>query len=170
MLIKWCQQASEYISYICGGLLLASVLLISAETVLRKFFLVSFGGADELSGYVLGILITWSLAFVLFEKMHIRIDVVYTKLSSSIQRWLDVLAMGFTLGFVLLLCYFSYDVVSTSIIKSSTANTPLGTPLWLPQTLWWLGLIFFAVVVVLLLVVAIKSAIGGQSNDYTRVK
>ena len=50
------KKSSEYFIYICGILLLASVLLISIEVVLRKFFLISFGGADELSGYTLGII------------------------------------------------------------------------------------------------------------------
>jgi TRAP-type C4-dicarboxylate transport system permease small subunit len=156
IMIERLKKSSEIFIYICGILLLASVLLISIEVILRKFFLVSFGGADELSGYALGICISWSLAYVLFEKMHIRIDIVYAKMSSNLQKLLDVVAGLFTLAFTGLLVYFSSSVIYTSFVKDSTANTPLGTPLWIPQSIWFLGFCFFFLV---LLISCVKSII-----------
>ena len=163
------KKNSEYFIYLCGVLLFASVLLISTEVVLRKFFLFSFGAADELSGYVLGIIISWSLTYVLFEKMHIRIDVIYEKVSNKSKNLFDVVAMFFTFCFSMLLTYFSFDVIYTSIIKNSTANTPLGTPLWIPQLIWWLGFAFFSIVVFILLMMSIKTLITNKRNDYTSV-
>jgi len=168
-MIKKLKKNSEYFIYFCGILLFASVLMISAEVVLRKFFLFSFGGADELSGYVLGILISWSLTYVLFEKMHIRIDILHAKVSQKFKKLFDVIAIFSTFCFSLLLTYFSFDVVSTSIEKQSTANTPLGTPLWIPQVMWWTGFAFFSIVVFILLIVALKTLITNKSNDYTGV-
>ena len=165
-MIERLKKSSEIFTYICGILLLASVLLISIEVVLRKFFLVSFGGADELSGYALGICISWSLAYVLFEKMHIRIDIVYAKLSMNSQKLLDILAGLFTLAFTGLLVYFSSIVVYTSFIKNSTANTPLGTPLWIPQSLWFLGFCFFLVVVFVLCIKSIMALVRDDMNEY----
>jgi len=164
-MIERLKRSSEFFLYICGILLLASVLLISTEVVMRKFFLISFGGADELSGYALGICISWSLAYVLFEKMHIRIDIVYAKVSRNLQKLLDVLAGIFTLAFTGLLVYFSSIVVYTSFIKNSTANTPLGTPLWIPQSIWFLGFCFFFVVV---LILCLKSIIALMTNDINK--
>lgn len=163
------KKYSEYFIYFCGILLFASVLLVSAEVFLRKFFLISFGGADELSGYVLGISITWSLAYVLIEKMHIRIDIVYNKVTQSFQMALDVLALAFTLIFVSFLTYYASTVLFTSIEKNSTANTPLGTPLWIPQSIWTLGLYFFLLVIAVLTFKAIKSMITKKSNGYTDI-
>jgi len=164
-MIERLKRSSEFFLYICGILLLASVLLISTEVVMRKFFLISFGGADELSGYALGICISWSLAYVLFEKMHIRIDIVYAKVSRNLQKLLDVLAGIFTLAFTGLLVYFSSIVVYTSFIKNSTANTPFGTPLWIPQSIWFLGFCFFFVVV---LILCLKSIIALMTNDINK--
>ena len=145
-MIERLKKNSEYFIYFCGILLFASVLLISADVVLRKFFSFSFGGADELSSYVLGILISWSLSYVLFEKMHIRIDIIHNKVSLRVNHLFDVIAMSFTFCFSVLLTYYSFDVLYTSILKNSTANTPLGTPLWIPQGIWWLGFLFFSLV------------------------
>lgn len=163
------KKLSEYFIYICGILLFASVLLIGAEIVLRKFFLISFGGADEISGYILGISITWSLAYVLFEKMHIRIDVFYTKTSSQLQKIFDLIALLFTFAFVSILTYFAYEVISTSIVKNSVANTPLATPLWIPQFLWGFGLAFFLVVILILIFLALKTIVTKKNNSYTDI-
>lgn len=168
-MIRNIKKLSEYFIYICGILLFASVLLIGAEVVLRKFFLISFGSADEISGYILGISITWSLAYVLFEKMHIRIDVFYTKTSSQLQKIFDLIALLFTFAFVSILTYYAYDVVSTSIVKNSAANTPLATPLWIPQFLWGIGLAFFLIVISILLFEALKTVITKKDNSYTDV-
>lgn len=168
-MIEKLKKSSEYFIYICGILLLSSVLLISIEVVLRKFFLISFGGADELAGYTLGICISWSLAYVLFEKMHIRIDIIYNKVNKRLQKLFDVIAMTFTLAFIGLLVYFSSTVVYTSIIKNSTANTPLGTPLWIPQILWISGYAFFLIVTVILFLKSIRALISNKSDNYTSV-
>jgi len=161
-MIERLKKSSEFFIFICGILLLASVLLISTEVILRKFFMISFGGADELSGYALGICISWSLAYVLFEKMHIRIDIVYTKVNQKLRQLLNVLAGIFTLAFTGLLVYFSSIVIYTSFVKGSTANTPLGTPLWIPQSIWFLGFCFFLLV---LLVLCVKSIVALVRND-----
>lgn len=153
------KKYSEYFVYVCGIFLFASVLIISIEVFLRKFFLISFGGTDEITGYILGISITWSLAFVLFEKMHIRMDVLYNKFSLKGQNFLDIVSLSITLVFVVFLTYFAYDVFLISYVKSSTANTPLGTPLWIPQLIWFLGFLFFLIVLIFFTFKSIKAFI-----------
>lgn len=169
-MLKKLKNSSNYFVYICGILLFISVFLVSTEVILRKFFLVSFTGTDEIAGYALAICTSWSLSYVLFEKMHIRIDVIYTKVSKKFQNLFDVIAMTCTLGFTGLLVYFSFDVFYTSFIKNSTANTSLGTPLWIPQFFWVCGYIFFLIVVIVLLYKSIKTLFSNKSNEYTNVK
>ncbi len=168
-MIEKLKKSSEYFIYICGILLLTSVFLISIEVILRKFFLISFGGTDELSGYTLGICISWSIAYVLFEKMHIRIDIIYNKVGEKLQNLFDVISMIFTLLFIGLLVYFSSSVFYTSLIKGSTANTPLGTPLWIPQILWVSGYAFFLIVVAILFFKSIKAFVSNKSDKYTNI-
>lgn len=164
------KKSSQTLVYICGGLLFGSVALISVEVFLRKFFLISLGGVDEISSYILGICISWALAYVLFEKMHIRIDVLYNKMGSKVKSLLDILSMLMTLIFISFLTYFALNVLLTSIDKSSTANTPLGTPLWIPQSLWVFGFVFFLVVVLLLFVKGLYSFYKQKKDDDISVK
>lgn len=169
-MIEKLKKSSEYFVYICGILLFASVFLISTEVFLRKFFLISFGGVDEISSYILGICISWSLAYVLFEKMHIRIDFFYNLLSKTFRSFLDLFAQFFTLLFMSFLTYFSSMVFFTSVEKGSTANTPLGTPLWIPQFIWFLGFVFFTFVVLVLFIKALKAFITNKDDNDTNMK
>jgi TRAP-type C4-dicarboxylate transport system permease small subunit len=168
-MVEKLNKISKYVVYICGILLFASVFLIGTEVILRKFFLISFGGTNELSGYTLGIIISWSLAYVLFEKMHIRIDILYSRVPKTFQSIFDTVAMSFTLFFIGLLTYFSFGVFYTSWIKQSIANTPFGTPLWIPQGLWFLGFAFSLFVVLVLFLKSIKALIRNKSDDHINI-
>ncbi len=169
-MIEKLKKSSEFIVYLCGILLFSSVLLISAEVFLRKFFLISFGGVDEVSGYILGICISWSLAYVLFEKMHIRVDILYTKTSKIVKSSLDSIAMFFTLLFSIFLTYYTGNVFFTSLEKQSLANTPLATPLWIPQSIWFLGFLFFSFLTLIMFVKAIKALIENKVDKDVSVK
>ena len=50
----------------------------------------------------------------------------------------------------------------TSWSMQSAANTPLGTPLWIPQTLWFGGLAWFVVVLALMLLRASTALVTGD--------
>ena len=146
---------SEKISQVaawCSGLLLfLASIMIAVEVVLRKAFAVSIGGADELSGYTLAISCTWGFSYTLFKKAHIRIDVVYSRLPENARAFLDLLAYGLLALYIFTLSYFAFLVVKTSVIKHSIANTPLATPLWIPQTLWLIGLFWFGFMIFIML-------------------
>ncbi len=161
------QKYSQFFVYLCGILLFNSVFIISIEVFLRKFFNFSFGGVDEISSYILGICISWSLSYVLFEKMHIRIDVFYNLVSNKFKLFLDLFSMFCTLLFISFLTYYSSLVFLRSLDKNSMANTPLGTPLWIPQGIWFLGFVF---VVYVLFFKALISFITNKKNNYTSIK
>src|SRR5690606_33791070 len=98
---------------------------------------------DEISGYVLIILTAWGFSYALVTRSHIRIDVLHARLPDRLKAVLDILALV-SLGVLAgLLAYYGAVVLSDSWSIGITANTPLRTPLWLPQALWVAGLVFF---------------------------
>ncbi len=141
------EKISHFSVIVSGILLFASVAIISFEVLVRKLFTYSIGGADELSSYILITASTWAFAYALFQKAHIRIDILYEKFSRKARSILDLIALLFLMIFTLPLTYFAYEVLHTSIRKASTANTPLQTPLWIPQLLWFAGLLGFCLVI-----------------------
>ena len=145
-----------------GVITLASALLICFDVIVRKYFGFTTGGADELSGYAFAISISWSLAFVVLHRGNVRVDALYQLLPVRISAALDWLSLV-TLGvFMVFLTYYASFVVDTSWMQNSAANTPLATPLWIPQGLWLLGLVWMCLVLALMLVRASVALVTGD--------
>jgi TRAP-type C4-dicarboxylate transport system permease small subunit len=150
-LLKQTEKISQIAAWCSGMLLFLASLMIAVEVILRKVFTYSIGGADELSSYALAISCTWGFSFALFRKSHIRIDVLYSRLPQKGRNLLDVCAFMLLAVYIFTLSYFAFIVVKTSVVKHSAANTPLATPLWIPQSLWLLGLVWFGFTIFVIL-------------------
>ncbi len=145
-----------------GIMMLMSVALVSFEVVARKFFGWTISGSNELSGYVFAISTSWALAFGLLERINVRVDVLYQKLPvriSAVLDWLSLVLMGVFIGY---LTYYASIVAQMSWTQQATANTTLGTPLWIPQGLWVLGMLWMCVVLALMLVRASVALVTGD--------
>ncbi|KAA0256990.1 TRAP transporter small permease [Deferribacter autotrophicus] len=134
-----------------GLLLFFMSFFICADVLMRKLFSYSIRGSIELSSYTLAVMSGWIFAYALLTKAHVRIDILYNKFSLKLRLILDVLSYLSLLIFFVPLTYYSYHFFYTSWEKKSVANTPLHTPLWIPQGLWIISLIFFVVVVFIML-------------------
>jgi len=144
-------KLSTWAAWIGGGMLFATAILIAVEVTLRKVFSISMGGADELSSYALAVSCSWTFGYALFRKAHIRVDVLYIRLPKTFRYALDILSLGLFALYMLMLSYFAFWVLHTSIVRSSVANTPLATPLWIPQGLWFAGIVGFTLTTLMIL-------------------
>jgi len=145
-----------------AALTLASVALITFDVVARKFLGFTTGGADELSGYAFAISTSWALAFATLQRANVRIDALYQKLPvrvGAVLDWLALVALGVFMAY---LTRYAADVVLASWQQGATANTPLATPLWIPQALWVAGLAWMCVVLALMLVRASIALVTGD--------
>ncbi|MEP9366709.1 TRAP transporter small permease [Xanthobacter sp. VNH20] len=152
-----------------GALTIASVLLISFDVLCRKFIGWTTGGADELSSYAFAISTSWSLAFATLQRANVRVDVLYQYMPvrvAAVLDWLSLVALG---TFMAVLTYYAYDVVGTSIAQGSHANTPLATPLSIPQGLWFLGLLFMCVILAMMLLRASVALVTGDIATVTSI-
>jgi TRAP-type C4-dicarboxylate transport system permease small subunit len=150
-LLSTARAVSRVAVWIGGALTLASVLLITYDVIVRRVFGISLGGADELSGYAFAISTTWALAFTALERGNVRVDVLYKHVPVRVAAaldWLALVALGVFAGH---LTFHAYGVAMTSWTQQAAANTPLATPLWMPQALWVLGLAWFCVVLAVML-------------------
>lgn len=159
---QWVETLSRIAVWVGGALMIASVLMICFDVVARKFFHLSTNGSNELSGYAFAISTSWALAFTMLQRVNVRVDVLYRLLPvrlSAFLDWLSVVAMGVFIGYV---TYYGFGVAETSWIRSSAANTSLGTPLWIPQSLWVIGLIWMSIVLACMLVRASVALVTGD--------
>ena len=160
--LRWANALSRIAVWAGGALTLASVFLISFDVLARKFFGFNTGGADELSSYAFAISTTWSLAFATLQRANVRVDVLYQTLPlrvSAILDWISLVALGV---FMTYLTWYAMDVVTASWIQKSAANTTMATPLWIPQGLWFIGLVWMCIVLALMLVRASTAIITGD--------
>lgn len=125
-------------------LLLAAVVVV--ETLSRKLFNVSLQGADELGGYALAVGSTISFSLALMGRNHIRVDVFHDKFPRRLQatmNWLSITSLAVLGAFI---AWVAFKVISDTLEYGSTAQTPWATPLIWPQSVWFTGLVIFALV------------------------
>lgn len=139
------KSLNRWIALICGGVLLATVVLILLEILDRRLALLRISGADEISGYVMAGIATWGFSYALVERAHVRIDIAYAKLSSPGRALFDLLALASMLFVAVLVAYYAGDVLSKSLTRGARSNTPLAIELWIPQVIWFAGWVWFAI-------------------------
>ena len=126
--VEWiCEKAS----LVCGAMLIASAIYVSVDLVARKLLNLSLVGANEISGYVLGISTAWAFSYALLKRSHIRIDVFYRYLPPRWQAAVDIMAYRVSKAAAALLLLGLALVGATGLAQPLTALALLG----------WLGLV-----------------------------
>ncbi len=170
------RRICQYGVWVCGFLMILSSIIIAIEVVIRKFFSLSFGGADELGSYVLSISAAWAFGFALIHRAHVRIDSIYVTFPRTVRAFLDVFGLALFLLFFGLVLFYAYDVLADTIRVGSRSWTKLRTPLVIPQSFWFAGLALTVFVAFLLLLrgliylftgnfTAMQPLIGSRSID-----
>jgi len=129
---------------------------------LRKLANTTLGGADELSGYALAIGSTWSFAFVLLARGHVRIDALYQLLPRKLAAACDLIAIVALLAFASLIAWHGAGTLAQSWHLGARSNSSLAVPLAVPQALWWIGYLGFVICAVLLLARALAAMWAGD--------
>jgi TRAP-type C4-dicarboxylate transport system permease small subunit len=160
--LAWIRRVSRWGGLFGGALLLLAAALVSVDVVLRKWFLVTLGGADELAGYALAISSAWGLAYALVNRVHIRIDSLYVLLPVRLCAVLDILAVLAFAAFFGIIAWHAYFVFEQSVVADSRSLSPLGTPLMIPQGLWVAGLVEFVLVAAVLFARGLLLLVTGE--------
>jgi TRAP-type C4-dicarboxylate transport system permease small subunit len=129
-----------------GGIFLTLSVVVAVETVSRKVFNFSLQGADELGGYALAVGSTIAFSLALMGRNHIRVDVFHDKFPRALQaalNWLSIVALA---AFGAFIAWIAFKVIGDTRQYGSTAQTPWATPLIWPQSVWYAGLVTFALV------------------------
>ncbi|MGY9045810.1 MAG: TRAP transporter small permease [Rhodobacterales bacterium] len=117
------------------------------------------GDSFEVSGYALAACIGLGLAFTVTTKANIRVDFLTAKLPFALRAAFDLLAASVLAVVALALAWFAYGTVAQSVAMNAKSISQLQVPMVIPQGIWWLGLVWFAIVAVLAPLQAIRSLI-----------
>lgn len=146
------QRLAAWMNAAAGWSYLAVALFVTCDVITRKVFGFSSGSTTQIAGYVLACGITWGLAHTMFERAHIRIDILVMRLPLQMRQYMHLIALTLLLVFVGFLAYSGFNLSSDSAMFHSTDLSALAMPLAVPQSIWTFGMGFFAFVLAVLLV------------------
>ncbi len=152
-----------------GFMLLAAALVITFEIAARKLFLLPFNVGTELSTYALATGASWSFSYALLRRAHVRVDVLRKPFPPTGRCLLDILALLSLTALAFVLSYFAWQTAATSWIFEARENTPLATPLAIPQGLWFLGISWFALVAAEQSVMAVLAFARGRVAEAIQI-
>lgn len=167
-LISWLARINEWLAVAAGILLLVSVAVTLFDIIARPFQK-SLGGTDELSGYAMAIATSWGISYALTSMAHVRIDLLRARCASRGQALFDAVAILSLAGVAAIIAYRVWPVLAKTIKFNSTANTTLETPLWIPQSLWLAGWMWFAVSSIILAISVLIYVASGQFDEVNEV-
>lgn len=156
-------------TYVGGGALIVAAFYVATEVIGRRVFAVSFTGANEISAYVMAVGSAWAFGYALFRRAHIRIDAVYRLLPRRMRAFMDIVALVAIGGFALIIFWHAWDVLVYIVRFSVKSETPRATPLWIPMSLWVMGLGLFVVIALFLLVRSGLALVRGDFAESQRL-
>lgn len=152
-----------------GALVLMAAIVIGIDVLMRKFLARSIGGADEIAGYALAIGTVWGLGAALLDRAHIRIDSLYVNFPIGLRVVLDLAGLALFVGFFAMIAWHGWGVVEQSWVAGSRSQSALETPIVVPQTVWFVGLILFLASGTLLFVKTVAAALSGDLEGAVRL-
>jgi TRAP-type mannitol/chloroaromatic compound transport system permease small subunit len=168
-LLKAIAGVSLLMSRVGGVFLLLAALLVSFEILGRRLLSLPFNVGTELSTYALAVGSSWAFTYALLQRAHVRIDVLRRPLPQLARSLLDLLAMSSLVVFGLILSWHVWGTVQTSWRLGAKQNTPLATPLVIPQLLWFWGIAWFTAVAALETARAVLALVRGNTNLVNRI-
>ena len=155
------RRINRAIALLVGLALVGCVVLILIDICLRQLG-ISFGGSDEISGYVMAGIASWGVSYTLTELAHVRIDLIRLRLKPAGKAVLDLIAILALAVTAIVIAFECWPVLHKTLQNHALANTPMATPLWIPQSIWFAGWIWFALCSSLLVLLTIALLVKGD--------
>ncbi|MCO4317959.1 TRAP transporter small permease subunit [Phyllobacterium sp. 21LDTY02-6] len=112
-------------------LLLAAVLISAINATTRKLFNLSSNAWLEAQWYLFSAAFLVAAAWTLLHSEHVKVDLVYGRLSRRTQLWIEVLGTIFFLfPFCLITIYLSWPIVVAKYVSGEISNNTGGLVLW----------------------------------------
>jgi TRAP-type C4-dicarboxylate transport system permease small subunit len=137
-------------STVAGLAVLAIVVLISFDVLMRYFLDRPQLFVDELSSFLLVLVIFGGLAQTFRTGGHVRVDLVTTRLPPRARAWLRLLGLLLGLAFLVVIMWTTAQSAVTAY-RYGRVSAVMLYPLWLPMVLIPLGLGLMAAVMLVTL-------------------
>lgn len=147
----WPHRVSRLLAWLAGAIVLVGCSgLITIDVVTRFLFKRGMVESFEISGYALAACIGLGLAFATTSKAHVRVDILLDAFPRPVRVACDLLASISLALVALALAWFCWKTLAQSVSMNAKSVSTLQMPMALPQSIWWIGIFWFACVAVLL--------------------
>lgn len=152
----WPQRVSRLLAWVAGAIILVGCSgLITIDVITRFLFKRGMVESFEMSGYALAACIGLGLGFATTSKTHVRVDILLDAFPRPVRVAFDLLASISLALVALALAWFCWGTLAQSMNMNAKSVSTLQMPMALPQSIWWIGIFWFACVAVLLPVQAV---------------
>jgi TRAP-type C4-dicarboxylate transport system permease small subunit len=163
----WPQRVSRILAWVGGAIILVGCSgLITIDVITRYLFKRGMVESFEISGYALAACIGLGLGFATTSKTHIRVDILLDAFPRPVRVVFDLLAAVSLALLAVALAWFCWGTVAQSMAMNAKSVSTLQTPMALPQSIWWVGIFWFACVAVLLPVQAVLRLMAGDGPGF----
>lgn len=139
-------RMNEVIGRTMGWLILVAVLVSAINAVVRKLFSMSSNAWLELQWYLFGAAFLLAAAYTLRENGHVRIDVLYGRVSDRTRQWIDLLGhLFFLMPFALLMVWYLVPYVVQSYTSGEVSTNSGGLIIWPAKALMLGGFVLLSI-------------------------
>ncbi|MBI2832407.1 MAG: TRAP transporter small permease [Chloroflexi bacterium] len=100
-------RITDVLNHTGNLLVLALMVMVTADVTMRKVLTKPFLGVFEVSGFALGAIIWFGFAYTFREKGHVRMDLLFERLSPRSQLAIEVFSSLLALGLMALILWQS---------------------------------------------------------------
>lgn len=169
---RWLTALSRAGVWLGAAMLFIAALIVTGEIILRKIISPWAGaaynltGSDEIASYLFAVGTSWSMAYVLITKGHVRIDALYGMFGARVRAIMDIIALVVLAIFVAVFLERAFILMQSNFVSDVRSNTTLRIPLAIPQGGWVLGLGLFMLTIVIALLRCFAALFKG---DFKRI-
>lgn len=144
-LSSFIDRFNEIVGKVMGWLILVAVLVSATNAVIRKVFSTSSNAWLELQWYLFGAAFMLAAAYTLRQNEHVRIDVLYGRVSDRTRQWIDLLGhLFFLMPFALLMVYYLVPYVAQSMRSGEVSTNSGGLIIWPAKAILLAGFVLLS--------------------------
>lgn len=130
-LSRFIDAANTIIGKAVSWLILLAIVISAANATTRKLFNLSSNAWLEAQWYLFSAGFLIAAGYTLLNNEHVKVDLVYGRLSRRSQLWIEILGtLFFLFPFCLITIYLSWPRVTSKFLSGEISNNTGGLLLW----------------------------------------
>lgn len=123
-------KISDWIFTVCIFMVVALMLLVAMEVVLRYVFNSPTNWTGEINGYLYIMIVLLGVGYVQRSGSHIKMDFFYGKTKGRARIFVDFFINHIILIYSIVVTYQGWGYALKSLLRDERSSTTLAFPLW----------------------------------------